>query len=108
MATHNAPLPIDGNRKPVQLVPSRTALVVTVDATISSSTTVTLNAATTFIEVNALSQGIYLKYGSTVSSSSFDEYIQAGSVRHYFIPQGVTQVSVIEQAASATVILIEK
>jgi len=108
MANNNAPLPRDGNHEPVPLVPSRTALATTVDTTISSSTTVTLNASTTFIEVNALSQGIYMKYGATVSSASFDEYIQAGSVRHYFIPQGTTQVSFVEQAASGTLIVIEK
>lgn len=101
-------LPTDDNNKPMQLVPPSDALATTVDTTISSATTVTLNAATTLIEVNALSQGVYLKYGTGVSSSDFDEFIAAGVTRHYVRPYGVSQISVIEQAASATVIIIEK
>ncbi len=100
--------PIDANHKAVPLTSPRTALAVTVDATVSAATDVTLNVATTLLEVNALSQGIYMRYAATASSSNFDEYIQAGSVRHYVKPYGVTVVSFIEQAASATLILIEK
>jgi hypothetical protein len=101
-------LPIDKNNKPMQLVPNTTALATTVDSSISAATDVSLNADTTFIEVNALVQGVYLKYGATASSSDFDEFIQAGMVRHYVIPDGVTTISVIEASASATVVIIEK
>lgn len=101
-------LPIDDNNKGIQLTQATEALATTVDSTISSATSITLNTATTLIEVNALSQGIYLKYAAGASSSDFDEFIPAGVPRHYIVPDGVTVISVIEQAASATVIVIEK
>lgn len=101
-------MPKDANHQSVPLTSPRTALAVTYDTTISSATDITLNAATTLIEVNALSQGVFLRYQATASSSNFDEYIQAGAVRHYVKPNGVTVISVIEQAASATVVVIEK
>jgi len=97
--THGATLP---------LTPATTALSRTVNASISAATSVTLNAATQLIEVNALAQGIYMRYSAGVTSGNADEYIQAGTTRHYWIPSGVTVVSFIEQAASATLVLIEK
>jgi hypothetical protein len=107
-------VPIDGNQKGLPLTPSAVPYAVTYDTTISGSTTVTLNASTFLIEVNAISQGIFMKWGATASSSAFDEYIQAGSTRHYVVPvnaaTGVqyTTVQFIEQAASATLVVIEK
>ncbi len=101
-------LPRDANHNAVPLVPNTAALAVTVDTTISTATSLTLNVATSLIEVNALSQGIFMRYAAGVTSSAFDEYIQAGSTRHYLVPKGVTIVSFIEQAASATLIVIEK
>ncbi len=98
----------DQNAVPLPLTPPFAALAVTVDTTISAATDVTLNAATTLLEVNALSQAIYMRYAVTASSSNFDEFIQAGSTRHYVVPAGVTVISFIEQAASATLILIQK
>lgn len=114
MTATNQSLPVDANSKTVPLVPSVTALATTVDTTISSSTSISLNASTTFIEVNALSQGIYMKWGATASSSTFDEFIQSGSTRQYVVPINsatglrYTTVQFIEQAASATLIVIEK
>jgi hypothetical protein len=55
-----------------------------------------------------------MKWGATASSSAFDEYIQAGSTRHYVVPVNATTgvqyttVQFIEQAASATLVVIEK
>ncbi len=104
-----AAMPRDGNANAMQLVPDTAALAVTNNGSISSHVEITLQATTTLIEVSALSQGIFLRYGSTaVTTSAFDEYIQAGTTRHYKVPAGITAVSVLQQAASATLILIEK
>lgn len=107
---NRAALPIDGNQKPVMLTPPKAALAVTVDDTISSATDVSLNANTTFIEVNAINAGIYMRYAATASASNFDEYIQANSTRHFYIPNGVTTLSFIQDATSGTagLRLIEK
>lgn len=104
----------DDNREPVQLTPAVVALEETTDTSVSSTTEITLNAATTFIEVNALNQGIFMKWGtSDASSTDYDEFILPNSVRHYVVPNQsdgtpYTAVNFIEQAASATLILIEK
>lgn len=101
-------LPRGASNEVMPIAPCKDAIAVTVDDSISSATTVTLDSDTTMVEVNALAQGVFLKYGTGASSSDFDEFIQAGFVRNYVIPNGVTQISVIEQAAGATVIIIEK
>lgn len=106
-------LPRGANHDTVQLVPSTVANVVTNNAGISASTIINLTVNASIIEVNAIAQGIYLKYTTqaapvAVTSSNFDEYIQSGGIRHYVVPAGITAVTVIEAAPSATIILIEK
>lgn len=106
-------VPRDAGGIVLPLTPSILALAVTYDATISGSTTVTLNAATSLIEVSAISQGIFMKWGATASSSAFDEFIGAGQTRHYVVPlqsTGIryTTVQFIEEAASAKLVVIEK
>lgn len=100
--------PTDKNGRPLSLTQNSTALAVTVDSTISSATSITLNTLTTLIEVQAVNQGIYLKYAEGVTSSNFDEHILADTIRHFIVPDGVTVISVLEDTASATVYVIEK
>lgn len=92
----------------IPLTPDKAALVVTYDTSISTATDITLDANTTFLEINAISEGVFLRYQATASSSAFDEYIAADTTRHYTVPEGVTVISVIERAASASVVVIEK
>jgi hypothetical protein len=114
-------LPRDENGTPVQLTPSSVALGRFVSSSISSSTTRDLTAATatapqtTMIRVYAISQDIYLKWGSTaVSASNFDEVIPAGQIVDLVVPIDTTTgalfttLRVIERTATATIILIEK
>lgn len=94
--------------------PKSPTLAVTYDATISSSTTVTFNAATATIEVTALLKGIFMKWGATASSSAFDEFIAPESTRVYVIPidsttnAKYTTAQFIEEAATSHLVVIEK
>lgn len=88
--------------------PKAPTLAVTYDATISSSTAITLNSGTTYIEVTALLKGIFMKWGATATSSSFDEFIAPEGTREYLVPTGTTTVQFIEEAASAHLVVIEK
>lgn len=101
-------LPRDGNNVPLQISPIGEAIAVTYDATISSATDITLNAATTIIEVTAIDKGVFLKYGTTVTTSDFDEFIPQNVSKEYAIPNGVTIISVIQEAATGKVVVIEK
>lgn len=83
-------------------------LVATYDATISSSTAITLNISSKYIEVSAVDKGIFMKWGGTASSSSFDEFISANQTRQYIIPANTTTVEFIQQAATAILVVIEK
>jgi len=80
----------------------------TYDATISSSTSITLNTSATYIEVSAIDKGVFLKWGATASSSDFDEFISPNSTRTYVIPDEVTTVQFIEESATAKLVVIEK
>lgn len=101
-------LPKGNNRETVPIVPATTALSRTVSSAISAATSVTLNAATTLLEVNAKDQGIYMRYQAGVTASNADEFVLANSTRHYAVPPAVTVVSFIEETATAKLILIEK
>ena len=93
----------------IQSTPDVVALEQTVDASISSSTEITLNVATTYIRVYAITKDVYLKWGTDdVTASNFDEVIPAGKVFDFLVPNGQTAINLIEREASATVIVIEK
>lgn len=101
-------LPSDQQGDMIPLTTPTSALAVTYDTSISAATDITLNAVTALIEVTAITQGVFLRYAATASSSAFDEFILADTTRHYVIPAGVTVISVIEETAGAKVIVIEK
>lgn len=111
-----ASLPQDKNNRTVQLTPPKAALAQTYDATISSSTEVTLNASTTFIEVTAIDKGIFMKWGTDdVTNANFDEFIGPNQTRQFYVPEETaatntlyTAVNFLEEAATAKLVVIEK
>jgi hypothetical protein len=93
----------------VVTVPDVAALTRTVDASISTSTEITLNVATTILQVYAIAKDVYLKWGTAdVTSSNFDEVIIAGTIQYFKVPNGQTAINLIEREAGATIIVIEK
>lgn len=110
-----AQLPRDDNSIAYQLTPSKIALAQTVDATISSSTEITLNAATTILRLYAADKDVYFKWGtSDVTASNFDEIIPANQVVDLVVPliSGTsgryTAINLVERAATASIVVIEK
>lgn len=102
-------LPRDDNQVPLpNSVPSVVALEETYDAIISTSTSITLNTATTLIEVTAIDKGIFLKWGAAAASTDFDEFIAPNTTRIYGVPSGQTSVQFIEEVATAKLVVIEK
>lgn len=107
-------LPTDGGYKPIQLAPARVALARTVDATISATTEINLNDSTSFIRVYAITQDVYLKWGTDdVTASNFDEVVPAGQIVDLVVPNQTDgtrydAINLIERTATATVIVIEK
>lgn len=96
------------------LTPRTVALARTVDTTISASTEVDFNAATTFLRVYAIDKDVYMKWGTTaVTSSNFDEVIPANQICDFYVPlqTGTTlyaAATFIERAATGGIIVIEK
>jgi hypothetical protein len=95
--------------------PAKVTLARTVDATISTTTEITLNTDTTWIEVTARAHDVYLKWGTAdVTASNFDEIIGVGESKAFAVPIDLatgalfTAINVIERVAGATVIVIEK
>jgi hypothetical protein len=102
-------LPIDGQGNAIQVTPPVVALEETYDATISTSTEITLNTGTTLIEVGAIDKTILLKWGTdNASTTDFDEVIPLNTVRTFYVPAGVAAVNFIEQAATAILVVVEK
>lgn len=105
----NASLPVDAGRRPIDygnLV--GTVIAVTYDATISSATDVTLNAATTSFEILAITQPILVRFAATVSTSAFDAVVAANQSKVFYRDPSVTIVSVIQAAATGLVAIIER
>ncbi len=93
----------------IESTPDVVALARTVDSSISSSTEIVLNPATTYIRVYAITKDVYLKWGTDdVTAANFDEVIPAGQVFSFLVPDGQTAINLIEREASATVIVVEK
>lgn len=107
-------LPTDGNGYPMQISPNKVALAVTYDATISTSTAVTLNANTSFIEVTAIDKAICLKWGTaSASTSAWDHVIPANWIQSFSVPVDsttgslYTTVNFIEESATAKLAVSE-
>ena len=82
-------------------------LAVTYDATVSGSTAVTLNTASTNIQVSAIDKGIFLKWDASASTSAFDGFIPANQTRVFAIPRGAITANFIEESATAKLVCIE-
>jgi len=110
MATTTFNLPRDASREPIQsMVAPSTTLATTYDASVSGSTEITLNAATTVLEVSAIDKTIVMKWGTAdVTTSNFDEVISLNTTRIFIVPSGTTAVNFIEQAATAILGVVEK
>lgn len=108
MTKKHTGLPRDTHGSTVQLVPNKPA-VARFNGTCAASTTVAVNADASFIEINALDDGIFLKYGSTaVTNANFDEFIHAGATRHYSIPKDITTLRIIDNGGGGRAIIIQK
>ena len=100
---------IYGNQNQVNAIP----VAITYDATISSSTTVTFNAATKQIQVTAVDKAILYKWGATASTSAFDGVVSVGYPATLQIPINpvtgllFTTVQFIETAATAILVVCE-
>lgn len=108
MIRTNTQTPVDANNKPIDNSNQLgTTLASTYDATISSATSISLNAATTSFEVSAFTQSVLLRYAASVSTTTFDAAIPANTSRTFIRPDGVTIISVIEATATGAVAVIE-
>ncbi len=93
----------------VVTTPDVVALEQTVDSSLSTSSEIELNAATTMLRVYAITKDVYLKWGTNdATAANFDEVIPAAQVLDFKVPNGQTAINLIEREASATVIVIEK
>ena len=102
-------LAIDANNNALPITLPSVALAQTRDTSISASTEITLDADTSIIEITALTDNVFLKYGTDdVTNANFDEFIQAGVTRHYVIPQDITAINLIDDGSDATIVVIEK
>jgi len=97
--------------------PEKTALKSTYDTSISTTLEITLQTNTSVLEVSAITKPILLSWGTgdaSAATDGFDEAIQPGETRHFVVPKDpatnvrYTAVNFIEQAASATLVCVEK
>lgn len=101
-------IPIDANNKDLPCPPAIVALAKTYNATISSAVDITLNTSTTFLEISAIAKGVFVRFQATASSTNFDEFVSQDTTRYFVVPSGVTVISIIQQAATGAVAVVEK
>lgn len=97
----------DDNGNVLETLPANVALEETYDATISSSTTLTLNVATRLLEITAIDKAIFYKWGGTAASTDFDGIVSANTSKMVPVPNGQTSIQFIEQAATAILVVVE-
>ena len=93
--------------RPISPAATSLPLVVTYDATVSSSTALTLNAATTAIEVSAIDKGVFVNFNATVSNTAFDGFVPANTSKLFMVPSGSVTANFIEESATAKLVVIE-
>lgn len=98
----------DADNIAVQGALSGPTLAATYDATISSATTVTFNTATQVICISAIDKGIFVRFDATVTNSAFDEFVPLNTT--VLLPRPVSSafMTVLEEAATAKIVVIEK
>ncbi|MDQ3008819.1 MAG: hypothetical protein M3Q81_04460 [bacterium] len=107
-------LPLDDNGKTINLAPSKAAIARTLTSSISSSTQVTLNSESRFLQVYAIDKDVFMKWGTTaVTTANFDELILAGQRYDFDVARESngtlhTALTFIERAATATLVVIQK
>lgn len=97
----------DDNGGILKTVPKSAAIESTYDATISSSTTITLNAATKLIEISAIDKAVLYKWGATCATTDFDGVVPANTSKLVPVPLGQTTVQFIEESATAKLAVVE-
>jgi hypothetical protein len=106
MATEQASY---GTGQPMNITPRGVSLTRSVNASLSSSTEITLNTRTTFIRLYAIAQDVYLRWGiENCNASTFDEVVPVGQVLDLSVPAGYTAFNAIERVSGATLIVVEK
>lgn len=98
----------DGNNAAIQGALSGPTLAVTYDATISAATTITFNANTTIVSVSAIDKGIFVRFDATVTASAFDEFIPANTTALIVPPVDSVFMTVLEESATAKIVVVEK
>lgn len=88
--------------------PKSATLAVTYDADISSDTTITLNAKTAILILTAVNKGFFLNWDATATTSAFKEYVGAGQTVVLVRPENVLTAHVLQEAATAGIVCIEK
>jgi len=75
------PLPRDKNGRTSDLPPAVSSLAVrTINGiTSGNATSIDLNANTTFIEVSAHLNSVFMRYGTSATSTKYDEYLPAAA-----------------------------
>jgi len=101
---------IYGNQDQVRTLP----LAVTYDDTVNTSAEISLNAATTILQVTAITSPILLSWGATdASTSNFDGVISPNQSLFFYVPLDpttnakFTAVNFIEAAVNGILIAIE-
>lgn len=93
----------------VKSVPDVVALNQTVNDSLDSSSEITLNTATSFLQVYAITKDVYLKWGTDdCTAANFDEVIPAGKIMNFLVPEGQTAINLLERESAATAIVLEK
>lgn len=102
----NPRMPLSNNGEIIQAL-GRRALAVTVDATVSAATDLTLNAQTALVRVHAQTKGIYVRGQATASATAWDWFCPTNQSIDIVIPTGVTVLSFIEESATAKLFCAE-
>ena len=96
-----------GGNAMIDTVPAAVTLKETYDATVSGSTAITLQTATTLLEVTAIDKAILYKWGGTVTTSDFDGVVPANTSKLVPVPNGQTSIQFIEEQATAHLVVVE-
>ena len=97
----------------IQLLPASRARAQTLDSTVSTATTVTLDTGTSIVRFQAFLGAVYMKWltaadTDAVTNANYEGIISDGGAPFDFvIPPNVTGVSLLEKDSGAEISVIE-
>ena len=92
---------------PIVPAPTSKPIAVTSHKSLQTSFQVTLNSATTAVEITSFSKGLLIRWDGTASSTAFDGVVAPNQSKVFMRPSGVTTIDVVDEDGNGSMSCVQ-